>query len=856
MKILENYSDFIFKAWFLITGFMFFQNVFFGKEIYSYVQTLALILGAMLLAYRFIFKRHAFFRKELIILSLFILSYVVSSLLNIRYGYYENIKVTVFLAFDFFLLFPTNKEVGIDVYKRQFHWLLNIFIFVATVSSIISLIMMIHGYGEIVYLPPNNLQVLHGFMWGRLFGIYYDPNYGSTFAAIAIIASMYFLMRGRSKLLKWIYILSVPFNFLYIVFSDSRTGVLALFIGSVLFSFLCIYKRKKWFWNIFCIVALGMLCFWVPGIIKDGYNNYIETQNAIKQEEVQKETNVQQDPSKSSEQAEAQTSEPAVENETPSQDVEEQKVGREQDLEDDFSNRRFDLWGSGIEIFKEEPIFGVSFKNLIPFMHDKLPNTYALKNDNYTEFDNMHNIIFNVLPSQGIVGIIILGIAFLWFLLKIRVLIFCREMSDQTFIAVLLGVCGTVAVSMMTVTDCIYTITPSSILFWISLGLLLKCLDERNENIETQKVLIGYLANNGPGGLDKYIHNVLSSLSGQNVSIDCLTSNPSNELEEYLKKQNVNLLVIPRLTHPVRRYYAIAKYVKNNQYKIAYFNISEAFDCIGNFAVKNYSDTRIITHSHNAGNDETQTVKRVLFKLLHYFYRPCLAECTDYYFACSSQACKWLYGKAYLKSYRLIRNTIEVDKFWFDRKSREQIREELGIKDSDCVLGFVGHLNYQKNVVYLAKVFKELHSLNSNYKLMIIGQGELKDELINFFEKENLSESVFLLGPQKDVYKYYSAMDIFVLLSRFEGLGIVGLEAQVNGLLCIFSNTIPQEVKITENAHFLNIRSTPSALAHQIQDFTLPDHSKGVEIEDPQLVDSTIQKKEFIEIFCNNKITS
>ena len=99
-------------------------------------------------------------------------------------------------------------------------------------------------------------------------------------------------------------------------------------------------------------------------------------------------------------------------------------------------------------------------------------------------------------------------------------------------------------------------------------------------------------------------------------------------------------------------------------------------------------------------------------------------------------------------------------------------------------------------------------------------------------------------------------MDIFVLLSRFEGLGIVGLEAQVNGLLCIFSNFIPKEVKITENAHFLDVKCKPSTLARQIQDFTLPERSKDVHIKEQQLVDSSVQRKEFIDIFCNNKIES
>lgn len=827
LKNIDKYSDIFFKTIFVLSGFMFYSNIFFGYDLYSYAQTLTLGLGFLLLIYRWGFRREDFFREELIILFLFMFSHILSSVLNLKYGFYENFKVLVFMAFDFYLLFPTSREMKMTEYKNQFHWLLNIFILIATTASIVSLIMMIKGYGELVKLPPNNYEVLHGFMWGRLFGVYYDPNYGSTFTAIAVLGAIYLITNNQKNIL---YYLSIVPNYFYIIFSDSRTGSLALFVGMFLFIFIFLYKRKNWKFLILVLVLVSTFNLVMPKIVKEGYNQIIITQSQATQSKTTQSQTVKK--------------------------IKDKRVGRENDLEGDFSNRRFDLWRSGLEIFVENKLVGVGFKNILPYMEENLPNTYAINNDNYSKFDNMHNLIFNVLPGQGIIGLITLLIIFIFFFLKLRILVFEKALFDQDLTSILIGICGIVGVSMMTVTDGVYVITPSSTMFWVSLGMLMKLFDQKTEYATKNKnILIGYYANLGVGGIDKYIDNMIDAVYEENIHIDCLTSNPSKELIDRLKEKNIGLYTIDRLTSPFKRYYETVNIVKQNSYDIAYFNISESFNCICNFAVKNYSNATIITHSHSSGNDETNKIKRSIIKLIHFCFRPVLRECTDYYYSCSSNASIWLFGRSILNSerHRIIRNTIDSSKFKFDEKNRIKIRRELNISDECIIVGFVGSFTYSKNVFYLIDVFYHLFQINNRYRLLMIGEGVLLKDAKEHCEMLGIKEYSHLIGLKKNIYKYYSAMDLFILPSNFEGLPIVGIEAQVNGLHCCFSNKIGEDVTICGNVSFHSITQTALEFAQELE------KSKFNRENNPQYIEGVYydvnkQKEEFKDILINRNM--
>ena len=119
------------------------------------------------------------------------------------------------------------------------------------------------------------------------------------------------------------------------------------------------------------------------------------------------------------------------------------------------------------------------------------------------------------------------------------------------------------------------------------------------------------------------------------------------------------------------------------------------------------------------------------------------------------------------------------------------------------VIGHVGRFSKEKNHDYLIDIFFEIQKKDNRYKLLLLGDGALKDSLKLKAEKSGLSDSVVFTGNVSNVQDYMQAMDLFVLPSEYEGLGIVGIEAQACGLPCVFSTGVPEEAKLTENVKFV-----------------------------------------------------
>ena len=171
---------------------------------------------------------------------------------------------------------------------------------------------------------------------------------------------------------------------------------------------------------------------------------------------------------------------------------------------------------------------------------------------------------------------------------------------------------------------------------------------------------------------------------------------------------------------------------------------------------------------------------------------------------CSELAGRWLFGnKEYDKgNVYLLNNAIDLDKFKYDEKIRKQKRKELNINDSTLVIGHIGRFVTVKNHSFLIDVFNDLHKQNNNSILLLAGQGSLMDEMKKKSSKLGLKDSVIFLGQRTDVNELYQAMDVFVLPSLYEGLGMVLIEAQCAGLPCIASTEVPEIVKISNNIIF------------------------------------------------------
>ena len=182
----------------------------------------------------------------------------------------------------------------------------------------------------------------------------------------------------------------------------------------------------------------------------------------------------------------------------------------------------------------------------------------------------------------------------------------------------------------------------------------------------------------------------------------------------------------------------------------------------------------------------------------------------DYLFACSDRAGEWLFGKKATKkpNYQMIPNGIDLSRFAFDEKKRFQMRKELFIDETALVLGHVGRMTEPKNHKFLLQLFAKYHSENPNSKLLLVGDGELYEEVKQQCKQLKIADDTIMVGSKTNTEDYYQAMDAFLFPSLWEGLGIVAIEAQANGLPCLVSENIPREALVEESVKVLDLRST------------------------------------------------
>lgn len=215
-----------------------------------------------------------------------------------------------------------------------------------------------------------------------------------------------------------------------------------------------------------------------------------------------------------------------------------------------------------------------------------------------------------------------------------------------------------------------------------------------------------------------------------------------------------------------------------------------------------------IAHAHFSNHSYN------LRSTIQYVLRLPLKKTADYLLACSKQAGADVF-RLDKEEVRVFPNAIETQDFIFNEQIRKKKRRELGF-ENEMVLGHVGRMDEHKNQQYVLDVFHEYHKMNPYSALLLIGQGETKEELVQQAEAYQISDKVKFLGVRSDVNELLQAMDIFVFPSISEGLPVTLVEAQAAGLPILASDTISDEVAITDLVTFKSIDIEPVRWAKEI----------------------------------------
>lgn len=313
------------------------------------------------------------------------------------------------------------------------------------------------------------------------------------------------------------------------------------------------------------------------------------------------------------------------------------------------------------------------------------------------------------------------------------------------------------------------------------------------------------------GGIQSLVIDWVSRFDKQKIHVDFLLLDDGKEyeLEQTLKELGCTVYKLKGIwvKTPIDfiKYKCAVKsfFKEHHDYKVVHMHSSSKNYMILKYA-KKYGIPIRIAHSHNIDFQTKNPLKKLIGNL---FKKPLIKYATDY-FACSKIAGEWLFGKDIVESdkFRVIHNAIDYDKFKYNSNIRKKMREEFNFKDSDIVIGHVGRFVEQKNHSFLIDVFYKCYEQNNNYKLLLVGTGELEEFIKEKVRSLGIENNVIFAGFQSNVNDYMHAMDLFVFPSLFEGLGLVLIEAQACGLPCFCTaNTIPKDVKILNNLQFISL---------------------------------------------------
>lgn len=300
------------------------------------------------------------------------------------------------------------------------------------------------------------------------------------------------------------------------------------------------------------------------------------------------------------------------------------------------------------------------------------------------------------------------------------------------------------------------------------------------------------------GGEENFVMNLYRELDQNKMQVDFLVTGMVGQkqyFESEIRSKGCRIYKVPgKQKQPIKTFFIIYRIIKQNQYKVVHRHSDNSLMVIDLWAAMLGGASTCIAHSHNSD------ISSKHIKILHYIFRPLLKFGDIKKYACGIKAGEWLYGN---KRFEVIKNGINTKKFAFDPKVRYQRRNYLEI-GNEVLLGHIGRFDAVKNHEYLIKILEILNKKHPyNYKLVLIGTGELQQSMEEMVCKKGLEKEVFFLGQRNDIKDWLQAIDLMVFPSLFEGVPLTLIEAQASGTRCLVSNTVSPEVAITPLIEFL-----------------------------------------------------
>lgn len=319
------------------------------------------------------------------------------------------------------------------------------------------------------------------------------------------------------------------------------------------------------------------------------------------------------------------------------------------------------------------------------------------------------------------------------------------------------------------------------------------------------------------GGQESFIMNMYRNINYNEVQFDFFTpfSCENVKLKEEIERLGGKVWTADRKFDNKKNKCVkeeIKKFLKNKQYEIVHIHSGSTYSLM--IAAKIARETgvnNVIVHSHCGG------FKNLKYRIIKIISKNFFLKYPTHYFACSKLAAEWKFPKKIIKDnkYIILNNAIDTNTIYYSEEIRNKKREELQIEDK-FVVGHIGRFSIQKNHDFLIDIFYEIQKKKNNAVLLLIGVGELQDDIRKKVSDMGLNEKVVFLNLRKDISELLNAMDAFVLPSFFEGLPVVGVEAQATGLQVFTSTGVTRELPLSEISYYYSLQEKPEVWANHI----------------------------------------
>ncbi len=307
------------------------------------------------------------------------------------------------------------------------------------------------------------------------------------------------------------------------------------------------------------------------------------------------------------------------------------------------------------------------------------------------------------------------------------------------------------------------------------------------------------------GGIETFQLLMLRAINHNLFSMDFIVNNKYIKLpyEKEIINNGGKVYYIPsRKQNYLKRIKILRLILKKNYYDVIHIHEGSLADDLFLKEALKANIKIVILHSHSSGNFTNSVINGIL----HYYNKVKYANSKIIRIACSENAGKWMHCNLFKSNnFIVIKNGINLEKFAYSEKYRLEIREELNIGKQDYVIGNISRFSPEKNFNFILRIFKEILKKCDNAKLLLVGDGSLKKEIIHKVNELRLTKNVIFPGFRQDTYKLLSAMDAYVFPSVSEGLPFSIVESQISGLKTIISNNITNEVCFTQNVYKLGI---------------------------------------------------